>query len=201
MLLERIKGAVKETLILIEQEEIKPEYTKYSWTRIKETFEQELPMLSVDAIEKFRMNLVTEASRIGAVNTDNTVTKRKYSWKRRRLPDGFPSHFSMTVHIIDYLKICKNMTASKADIYNAIKDKYSSEIQAIPHRSRGRDIKMSELEYRLEWACTLLTMAGKTIGRTQDAALPKTYIKLISTLKFTDAEIVHYKQNSRVKKK
>jgi len=193
MLLERIKGAVKETLILIEQEERKPEHAdKYSWAMIKDAFEQELPMLNVDAIEKFRMYLSRTTT---AVSTDNTIIKRKKYWKRRQLPDGFPSHFALTVHIIDYLKTCKNMTASKGDIYKAIKDNYSIEWQKIPHRSRGVDTKISELEYRLEWACTLLSLTGKAVGRKQDTTLPMTYIKLISTTKFTDAEIVYYNKN------
>jgi len=199
MSLERIKGAVRETLTLIEQEELKPEYAdKYSWALIKETFKQELPMLSADAIEKFRMHLVRTDT---VVSTDDIITKRKHSWKRRRLPDGFPSHFAMTVYIIDYLKTCKNMTASKVDIYNAIKNNYSSEVQAIPHRSRGEDTKISELQYRLEWACTLLTLTGKAVGRTQDVTLPKKCIKLISTTKLTDAEIVSYNKNLKAQNK
>jgi hypothetical protein len=176
MLLERIKEAAKETLILIEQ--LNPEHAgKYSWALIEQTFKQELPMLSVDAIEKFRMHLARTDT------VDDTITKRKTYWKRRRLPDNFPTHFAMTVPIIDYLKTCKNMTASKVDIYKAIKDNYTIEWQKIPHRARGVDTKISELEYRLEWACTLLSSTGKAVGRKQDATLPMTYIKLVSSTK------------------
>jgi len=191
MLLERIKE-VKEKVDLLEQEARNPDYSgKYSWAAIKATFEQELPILSVDAIEKFRLRL---EDCIDTVDTA-TATKRKKYGQRRRIPD-VPSALDMTVYIIDYLKTCKNMMASKADIFNGIKDNYSPEVQAIPHRSRGEDNSgVSELEYRLEWACTILSWNGKTIGRNQDPSILKKHIKLISTTKFTEAEIAYLKKN------
>jgi hypothetical protein len=191
MLLERIKE-VKEKVDLLEQEARNPEHSgKYSWAAIKTIFEQELPILSADAIEKFRLRLEDCTDTVDTA----TAAKRKKYGQRRRIPD-VPSALDMTVHMIDYLKTCKNMMASKEDIFNGIKDKYSPEVQAIPHRSRGEDRSgISALQYRLEWACTILALNGKAIGRNQDPAIPKRHLKLISTTKFTEAEIAHLKKN------
>jgi len=182
MLLEKIK----EMVTLIEQGA-----GKYSWDAIKEAFKQELPVLSTDAIEKFRLRL--DGTNAASIDTVTTAKRKKYGQRRRIL--GVPFFLDMTVHIIDYLKTCKNMTASKADIFNAIKDNYPIEIQGIPHRSRGKDTHVSELAYRLEWACTILSSNGRAIGHNQDATIPKTNIKLVNVKKFTEAEVAYLKKN------
>jgi hypothetical protein len=180
---------------LLELEALKPGHTdnRYSWATIKKTFEQHLPVLSADAVEKFHRQLD---------NTDDlqadmpAEVKRKKYGPRRRLT-GVPSALAMTSHVVDYLKTCENMTASKAAIYNAIKNKYPAEVQAIPHRSRGKDNpNLSALEYILEWAGTLLTRNGKAIGRNQDPSLPRKHLKLASTAKFTNAEMAYLKKNN-----
>jgi uncharacterized protein YfkK (UPF0435 family) len=183
LLLTRIQE-VREKVNLLESELLKGEY---SWENIKTAFERTLPIISTEAIENFKACL--DAKAIVAIE------KRKTGYGRRKMPDSVPSPLDMTAHVIDYLTTCSNMTASKTDIYKVVKTKYPQEVQAIPHRSKGKDTQMSALEYRLEWACTILTKNKKAVGRNQDPKLPKKHIKLISKTPFTKEEIDYLNKN------
>lgn len=186
--LEEVK-ALKEQLNLLEANLLKPKIG-YPWDVIENTFKQELPMLSSDAIQRFHQRL----DGINPVVSDPLAPTRKYG-KRRKLPN-VPLAIDMTPYIIDYLKTCQNRTASKAEIFEAIKGNYSADAQAVRHRSRGTDHPtISAIEYRVEWACAILSLNGRTIGRNQDPLLSKKHIKLINATKFTDAEIAYLKKN------
>jgi len=183
--LEKIKE-IKEELNLLEADLLKPKIG-YSWNTIETIFKQELPMLSSDAILRFHQ-------RLDGVDPVLPTTKEDYG-ERRKLPD-VPMAIAMTPLIIDYLKTCQNRTATKAEIFNGIKDNYSPEVQAIRHRSKGSDDpNKSVIEYRVDWACSILTKHGRTIGRNQDPTLSKTQVKLSNATKFTNAEIAYLKKN------
>jgi hypothetical protein len=128
-----------------------------------------------------------------AKNTITVIERKGYG--RRRIPNTLPSALDMTAHIIDYLKDRPNMTASKTEIFNGIKNLYPTDVLAIPHRSKGKDTSISALEYRLDWACSILTVNKKAVGRNQDPKIPSKHIKLINKSKFTKEEMIYLKKN------
>ena len=198
--IQKIKE-IKVALDVIEGELLKPE-REYSWADIEQTFKFELPMLSADAVEKFQKRLdgadllsPSPVSSVSSVSSVSPEDPKRIGYGRRKLPSGVPTALEMTDPIVDYLAKCKNMTASKTAIFNAIKNTYPKKIREIPHRTKGEDSARSLIEYRVEWACSILIRNGKALGHSQDASVPKKHVKLLDVNKFTEAETTYLKAN------
>jgi hypothetical protein len=197
MRLEDKVKKLKEELEEIEKN-IKGTRGMYSWESILKTLKVEVPIIANnhDVLAKFRERLDSSGSDNIPHNEPTVSKKRKDSFKRRPRIPGTPKAHDMTSPIIDFLKTCKNMTASKKEIYEGIKGHYPKYVLDIPHRKGGRDIPgVSMVEYRVNWAAWVLTANGKAVGPKKDPSLPEGYIRLTDTNKFTQEEINYLKKN------
>jgi hypothetical protein len=176
----------------------------YAWPIIERTFKTEMPIISSEALAKFREQL--ESTSLGSgpsiENEMNEHTspkikrKRKEAFPRRQRVPGTPRGHDMTAPIINFLKTRRNMTASKKEIYEGIKHNYPANILSIPHRRGGKDIPgMTMVEYRVYWAVWVLTVNGKAVGPKRDRTLTVGHIRLIDPTPFSDEQINSLKRN------